>query len=191
MSLELSDDDRSALAAEVARELDTGRYGERFVLSRRQLLSIAGGAGGVAALTALGVDPAAAQSAAGQVGTQSSPADVFAFDLDVQGALQRDLDAGGQAIENVGSVSTDDVSLEPTDSFANAIAANGTVDVSLTGYSNSDNILVTTLPRDTEDGCGFVLDSIKYDNGSDELIALVTETEGVSGVAITRVFDLS
>ena len=87
MSLELSDDERSALAAEVAHELDTGRYGERFVLSRRQLLSIAGGAGGVAALTALGVDPAAAQTAAGQVGTASSPENVFAFDLDVANTL--------------------------------------------------------------------------------------------------------
>ena len=87
MSLELSDDERSALAAEVARELDTGRYGERFVLSRRQLLSIAGGAGGVAALTALGVDPAAAQSAAGQVGTSSEPVDVEAYDVTVANLL--------------------------------------------------------------------------------------------------------
>ena len=87
MSLELSDDERSALAAEVAAELDTGRYGDRFVLSRRQLLTIAGGAGGVAALVSLGVEPAAAQSAAGQVGTESSPENVFAYDLNVANLL--------------------------------------------------------------------------------------------------------
>ncbi|MDB2226190.1 hypothetical protein PM023_16205 [Halorubrum ezzemoulense] len=102
----LTDDDRKQLAKDLAAELDTGLYGNRAVLSRRQLLTLAGGSAGVAGLVALGVDPATAQSAAGQVGTQSSPEDVFAFDLDVQGTLQRDLDAGGQAISNVGSVST-------------------------------------------------------------------------------------
>lgn len=95
MSLELSDDDRSALAAEVARELETGRYGERFVLSRRQLLSIAGGAAGVAGLTALGVDPATAQQAAGQVGTESDPVDVYA--------------AGGGTVELEGDVTSTSV----------------------------------------------------------------------------------
>lgn len=113
MSLDLSAEDRKALAKDLAAELDTGRYGNRFVLSRRQLLSIAGGSAGVAGLTALGVDPATAQSAAGQVGTQSSPEDVFAYNLDVQGTLQRDLDAGGQAIENAGSVSTDELNTVP------------------------------------------------------------------------------
>lgn len=111
---DLTDADRKALAADVAAELDTGHYGSRFVLSRRQLLSLAGGSAGVAGLVALGVDPATAQSAAGQVGTQSSPEDVFAFNLDVQGALQRDLDAGGQAISNVGSVSTDQLTTKLT-----------------------------------------------------------------------------
>ncbi|MDB2293694.1 hypothetical protein PM085_15665 [Halorubrum ezzemoulense] len=102
----LTDDDRKQLAKDLAAELDTGLYGNRAVLSRRQLLSIAGGSAGVAGLTALGVDPATAQSAAGQVGTEASPEDVYAYNLDVQGALQRDLDAGGQAISNVGSLST-------------------------------------------------------------------------------------
>jgi hypothetical protein len=114
MPLDLSDADRKALAADVAEELDTGRYGDRFVLSRRQLLTIAGGSAGVAGLTALGVDPATAQSAAGQVGTESSPENVFAYDLDVQGALQRELDAGGQAITNAGSLSTDLTETTPT-----------------------------------------------------------------------------
>jgi hypothetical protein len=87
MSLDLSDADRKALASDVAEELDTGRYGDRFVLSRRQLLSIAGGSAGVAGLTALGVDPATAQSAAGQVGTSSEPVDVEAYDLTVANLL--------------------------------------------------------------------------------------------------------
>lgn len=110
----LTDDDLDELASQLAGRLPTGRYGGQFVLSRRQLLTLAGGSAGVAGLTALGVDPATAQSAAGQVGTEASPEDVFAYDLDVQGALQRDLDAGGQAIENAGSVSTEGTIIDPS-----------------------------------------------------------------------------
>src|SRR6056297_3539772 len=77
-----TDDD---LAASIASQLPTGRLGGRFLLSRRQLLaSAAGGATGVAALTALGVDEAEAQAAAGQVGTPQSPEDVYAAALDAQ-----------------------------------------------------------------------------------------------------------
>ena len=83
----LTDDQLDRLASQLAGRLPTGRHGDQFVLSRRQLLSVAGGSAGIAGLVALGVDPAAAQSAAGQVGTPSSPENVFAFDLDVQGEL--------------------------------------------------------------------------------------------------------
>lgn len=127
----LTDDDLDQLASQLAGRLPTGRYGGQFVLSRRQLLSLAGGSAGVAGLTALGVDPATAQSAAGQVGTQSSPEDVFAFDLDVQGALQRDLDAGGHAIENAGSVSTEDLAI-----FGSNF---GVTDATLTAIIDSDH----------------------------------------------------
>lgn len=87
MSLDLTDAERASLAKDLAAELDPGRYGDRFVLSRRQLLTIAGGAGGVAALVSLGVEPAAAQSAAGQVGTSSEPVDVEAYDVTVANLL--------------------------------------------------------------------------------------------------------
>jgi len=77
----LTDDDRKELAKDLAAELDTGLYGDRAVLSRRQLLSLAGGSAGVAGLIAVGVDPATAQSAAGQVGTERRAA---ATDYDVR-----------------------------------------------------------------------------------------------------------
>jgi len=106
----LTDDELDRLASKLAGRLPTGRHGDKIVTTRRQLLAATlGGSAGVAALVKLGIDPATAQSAAGQVGTASSPEDVFAYNLDVQGALQSDLDAGGQAITNAGSVSTDEV----------------------------------------------------------------------------------
>jgi hypothetical protein len=83
----LTDDDLDQLASQLAGRLPTGRHGNRFVLSRRQLLSVAGGSAGVAGLVALGVEPAAAQSAAGQVGTSSDPVDVEAYDLNVANLL--------------------------------------------------------------------------------------------------------
>jgi hypothetical protein len=89
---DLSDDDYEEIASKVVERLDPGRYGDRFVLSRRQVMSLAGGSAGVAGLVALGVDPATAQSAAGQVGTQSSPENVFAYDLDVANSF---VDASG------------------------------------------------------------------------------------------------
>src|SRR6056297_649685 len=77
-----TDDD---LAASIASQLPTGRLGGRYLLSRRQLLALAtGGATAVAGLTALGVDEAEAQAAAGQVGTASEPVDVYAAALEAQ-----------------------------------------------------------------------------------------------------------
>lgn len=94
---------REALESRVAELEQTV---SKMLPDRRGVLKGLGAAaiGGAAVGGATG--GASGQSAAGQVGTEASPEDVFAFDLDVQGALQRDLDAGGQAISNVGSVST-------------------------------------------------------------------------------------
>ena len=139
MPLDLTDDERAQLAKDLAAELDTGQYGSRFVLSRRQLLTLAGGSAGVAGLVALGVDPATAQSAAGQVGTQSSPEDVFAFDLDVQGALQRDLDAGGQAITNAGSVSTSTITINSTVRY---VSSDTELDDALASANGGDMIIL-------------------------------------------------
>ena len=103
----LTDDDRKQLAKDLAAELDTGLYGNRAVLSRRQLLTLAGGSAGVAGLVALGVDPATAQSAAGQVGTEASPEDIYAFDLDVQNGAE----FNGSDVAGVGSLSTPKINL--------------------------------------------------------------------------------
>lgn len=77
MGSELDDDDLNRLAAQVAERLPTGQYGDKVMLTRRQLLGAATGTLGVGALTSLGIGPATAQ-AAGQVGTQSEPVDVEA-----------------------------------------------------------------------------------------------------------------
>ena len=74
-----SQTDVSELAREVVAELDAGsKIGDKFILSRRQLVGIAAGGLSVGALTTLGVDPAAAEEAAGAVGTDAEPVDVFA-----------------------------------------------------------------------------------------------------------------
>jgi hypothetical protein len=93
------------------------------------------------------------------VGTASSPEDVFAYNLDVQGALQSDLDAGGQAIENAGSVSTG--SAEVTD---NKLVVSGT-----DGFNHAINVEngleVLLRSADGDDDIGL------YCNNSGELIA--------------------
>ena len=77
-----TDDD---LAASIAHKLPTGRLGGRYLLNRRQLLALAtGGATAVAGLTALGVDEAEAQAAAGQVGTPESPEDAYLAAVEAQ-----------------------------------------------------------------------------------------------------------
>ena len=82
-------------AASIAQQLPTGRLGGRYLLNRRQLLALAtGGATAVAGLTALGVDEAEAQAAAGQVGTPESPEDVFAAALEAQEVKTKTLGSG-------------------------------------------------------------------------------------------------
>ena len=74
-----SQTDVSELAREVLAELEPGRkIGDKFILSRRQLVGIAAGGLSVGALTTLGVDRAAAEEAAGAVGTEEEPVDVEA-----------------------------------------------------------------------------------------------------------------
>jgi len=116
----LTDDDLDQLASQLAGRLPTGRYGGQFVLSRRQLLSLAGGSAGVAGLTALGVEPAAAQSAAGQVGTGSSPENVFAYDLNVANLLNgggplSDGDGTERQVYVIGNGASDPAGADPVD----------------------------------------------------------------------------
>jgi hypothetical protein len=76
----LTDDQLDDLAERVADRLPPGSYGDRVVLTRRQLVAAATGTLSTGALISLGVDPAAAQ-AAGQVGTTSDPVDVVAYSV--------------------------------------------------------------------------------------------------------------
>jgi len=73
------DTDTSELARAVINELDTGTVVEdKIVVSRRGLTALMGAGLGAGALSMLGVEKASAQSAAGQVGTASSPVDIEA-----------------------------------------------------------------------------------------------------------------
>jgi len=73
------DPDTEALAEAVVAELDTGTVvDDKIVVSRRGLTALIGAGLGAGALSMLGVDEASAQTAAGQVGTNSEPVDVFA-----------------------------------------------------------------------------------------------------------------
>jgi len=79
MSAEESETEVTELAKAVIDELDPGTtIGDKIILSRRQLLAVAGGGLSVGALATLGVGKAEAQSAVGTIGTASSPVDVEA-----------------------------------------------------------------------------------------------------------------
>jgi hypothetical protein len=69
----------SPTAKEVLQELEPGtRFENKIILSKRQLLSIAGAGLSAGALAKFGISEAQAQEAAGQVGTSSEPVDLFA-----------------------------------------------------------------------------------------------------------------
>ena len=66
--------DTDELAAAVVAELDPGqRIGDKIILSKRQLLAIAGAGLSAGALAQFGISEAEAQEAAGAVGTSSDP----------------------------------------------------------------------------------------------------------------------
>jgi len=98
----------------VAEQQATSEPSSQPTASRRGLLSAAAGVAGLGALGVYSSSPASAQ-AAGQVGTQSEPVDVEAYDLNVQGTanglvqnpLTGDLDADGNSLINVGAVEAD------------------------------------------------------------------------------------
>jgi hypothetical protein len=106
----------AALEKTVAEQQATSESPGQPTASRRGLLSGAAAAAGLGALGVYSSSPASAQ-AAGQVGTQSEPVDVEAYDLNVQGTanglvqnpLAGDLDGGGNSVNNLGSVETDNL----------------------------------------------------------------------------------
>jgi hypothetical protein len=74
-----TDTDVSELARAVVAELDPGTViDDKLILSRRQAIALASGTLGLGALGGFATDGAAAQQAAGQVGTSSDPVDVEA-----------------------------------------------------------------------------------------------------------------
>jgi|AKVG01.1.fsa_nt_gi hypothetical protein len=104
MTQDQNDDiDIDELAERVAQKMDTGRIGDtdRFMLSRRQLVAIAGSGLGAGALGALGIGEASAQNSgqAGTIGTRSSPVDVEAQDIN------------SATITNSGQVTTQDLNV--------------------------------------------------------------------------------
>jgi hypothetical protein len=117
---DLSDDQLDQLAQQLAGRLPTGTHGDNVVLSRRQFALAASGVLSAGALTALGVDEASAQAAAGQVGTASEPVDAFAYNLDVANAVTSSLPMNGNDIENAGSVSTEELFSPPAQTLLQA-----------------------------------------------------------------------
>jgi len=119
----LTDDELDDLASKLAPRLPTGSYGDKVVLPRRKLLAAVGGGGvGLGLLAKLGIDPATAQSAAGQVGTSSSPEDVNAYNLDVQAGAE----FNGTDLSGVGSLSTAKVAAVATATSSNQTIPSGT-----------------------------------------------------------------
>jgi len=120
----LTDDQLDQLASKLAGRLPTGRHGDKSVTTRRQLLATAaGGSAGVAALVRLGIDPATAQQAAGQVGTPSSPEDAHLADVEAQSVSTVSALIGGHDQINgveFGVVSHDAPGTSSTDDFADS-----------------------------------------------------------------------
>jgi len=161
----LTDDELDRLASKLAGRLPTGRHGDKIVTTRRQLLAATlGGSTGVAALVKLGIDPATAQSAAGQVGTESSPEDVFAFDLDVQNGAT----FNGADLSGVGSLSTDNLSINEILQTSRS---------SETISSGSITYQTSWIRVSAEGGSSDTLETI---NGSEEGDILILESSGDS-----------
>jgi len=88
MAADTDDPDTEALAEAVVSELDTGTVvDDKIVVSRRGLTALIGAGLGTSALSMLGVDKASAQTAAGQVGTSSSPVDIEAATITASNSI--------------------------------------------------------------------------------------------------------
>jgi hypothetical protein len=92
------------LSDKLASKLDTGSYGDKVMLSRRQLAAIAGSGLGAGALGALGIGdaeastPGSGDGESGVLGTSSDKVDGFFQDIDVsQEATVQDLTVNGSA----------------------------------------------------------------------------------------------
>jgi hypothetical protein len=176
---DLTDDDLDRLASKLAGRLPTGRHGEKIVTTRRQLLAAAaGGSAGVAALVKLGIDPATAQSAAGQVGTSSSPEDVYAYDLDVQNGAE----FNGTDIEGVGALSTTNL-----DTGRTWQDVTGQRNIGETETNNTESEIIVNVVIESDDGDGSAT-GVRFDKPALDLARFKQEIDnGDSTTLITTV----
>ena len=109
--------DIDAVADAVLERLDPGTViDDKIILSKRQLLAIAGSGLGAGGLAALGISEASAQTGpAGQVGTDTEPVDVQAWDLNVANEVTGELPMAGNNLDTVGNIQVDGVPLDATD----------------------------------------------------------------------------
>jgi len=172
---DLTDDELDALASKLAGRLPTGRHGDTIVTTRRQLLAAAaGGSAGVAALCAVG-----------QVGTQSSPEDVFAYNLDVQNGAQ----FNGTDLSGVGSLSTESLGLTPLDQTTFELNGGETAVGTITGADLGDPIIATAFPSGSpSNDVGVTNPEIWYLESNDLIRWRLTETENAGGGEITTEF---
>ena len=101
--------DIDAVADAVLERLDPGTViDNKIILSKRQLLAIAGSGLGAGGLAALGISEASAEGAAGQVGTDTEPVDVEAWDLNVQNGAT----FNGSDVKGVGVMDVEEATIE-------------------------------------------------------------------------------
>ena len=83
-----TDDDISDVTKTVLDDLDSGqRIGDKFILSRRQVMAVVGGTASLAGVLGLATGRAEAQQGAGKVGTESNPVDVDASSINGGGPI--------------------------------------------------------------------------------------------------------
>jgi hypothetical protein len=135
------------LEASVAQQQETIT---KMLPGRRGVLKGAALLGGGALVGAGTADRASAQ-AAGQIGTASDPVDVEAYDLAVQNQLSSNLDAGGNDITNVGSISTNNQNNEsiPTPTAYFSGPAHGEGGVAFRGATLAPDGRVIFAPSDS------------------------------------------
>jgi len=149
MSAEESETEVTELARAVIEELDPGTtIGNKIILSRRQLLAVAGGGLSVGALATLGVGKAEAQSAVGTIGTASSPVDVEAVTVNGTTANLDQTNTTGLAVNGVTQTVTAD------QDAVDAVNAEASLSVDVTG--NSDTVDGFDIQKNGTDGNGII-----------------------------------
>jgi len=105
--------DRIERLEQTVADLQDSDGGSAATSTRRSILASAAAAAGLGGL-GYGVGQAQAQASgpAGQQGTASAPNDMYAWDLDVQGQVTRDIDFGGYGVTNGGSFDIEVATIE-------------------------------------------------------------------------------